>query len=547
MATIAVLMFFCLLLCCLYVMRGKIRSFLAPFRDPGFLSVVLGANLAAVLYLALSRQVYFWDNAGYWESAAAMSKLAFSHPWQFVKELAESIYASDYNYMPAVLPALAMAAFGAGRLVFVLSIVNFYFVPFLCLLYKAAKDFTGFLAAVFCLPMVFYLALLGFLDVGGVFLAAAALYIFLFCKADPKIDFCGGTALCLLVLFRRWYVFFAAGFVLCAVAYALVLRGEKLKKAAFTLLGFLAPLFAFFFGYVTNRLLGRNYADIYSAYKFSFGADVRIFLRYFGILPLLAMAGYAVYILAAKKREKLAQTIFLCALAPAIFAMFVMVQTHGQQHLLLYAPAFALLLANFAGSSKRAKAIAAAVAALCSAGIFLPFAQPQSLGEISSYAPIPSFSVYPAVREDAKALADLALYVENLEGDVAVLASSFVLNADIIAKTKASLDCFMPLERSKNIAYLPEVDKRDGKPYNIVYVSYIVLALPIQTHLNPDEQRAVAVPARMLSSDTPFAKAFEKMDVSFGLKDGVTAYVYRRTRPNTEEEMGEMWNAIDSP
>jgi hypothetical protein len=126
------------------------------------------------------------------------------------------------------------------------------------------------------------------------------------------------------------------------------------------------------------------------------------------------------------------------------------------------------------------------------------------------------------------------------------LASSFVLNADLLAKTEASLNFLTPLERSKNIAYLPDVDKRDGKPYNIVYVKYIVIALPIQTHLDPKDQLSVVIPAQMLTSDTPFAAAFEKLDVKFTLKDGVQAYIYERLRPNTEEEIDEVWEMIDA-
>ncbi|MCL2816183.1 MAG: hypothetical protein FWD23_16445, partial [Oscillospiraceae bacterium] len=324
------------------------------------------------------------------------------------------------------------------------------------------------------------------------------------------------------------------------------LRGEKIKKAAFTLLGFSVPFFIFFQGYFTKRLLGKNYADIYSAYKFSFDADIKIFLRYFGILLIAALTGYVIYALAAKKKEQLTKTVFLYALFAAVFFMFVSIQTHGQQHLLLYVPVFALILINFIKTSKRAKTILAAVSVFCAAGMFIPGAQPQSLGEIAFFSPLPSFSIYPQVREDAKNLAELAKFVKNLEGDVAVLASSFVLNADITAKAEASLNCLTPLEKSKNIAYLPEVDKRDGKPYNIVYVKYIVTALPVQTHLDRQEQLAVAVPAEMLTSDTAFAGAFEKIDVSFELKDGVTAYVYRRARPNTEEEIEELWDIIDS-
>ncbi|MCL1858168.1 MAG: hypothetical protein FWF92_02920 [Oscillospiraceae bacterium] len=541
--------FFIILFQSVYNSRDKIISFLKIFIDLKFIAVIAAVNFMAVLYIILSKQVYFWDNAGYWQSAASISGIIFKNPGVFFDNLVKSVFNSDYNNIPAVIPAVIMAVFGTGRLIFILAIINFYFVPFLAFIYMTTKKFADFIIIALFLPMAFYLTIIGFLDVGGIFLSLIILYVFLFGKENYNLDFINGVILCLLILFRRWYIFFAAAFLICVILYAVVLYKTKIKKSVVTLLGFLSSFFVFFQGYFTKRLMAKNYADIYSAYKFSFDTDIKIFLRYFGIALILTITFYIIYCVVKQKqkKEKLINLIFLYVFIVLMFVMFTLIQTHGQQHLLLYVPGFALILFCMTQDFKikRDKIILAAVSVLCTVSIFLPRVQPQAISEIKTYAPLPSFSVYPIVRNDADELMRLDEYIKTLDGKITVLASSFVINADILAKAEASLNPLKSLKPSENIFTLPAVDKRDGRPYNIAYADYIITASPVQTHLDPQDQQVVVIPALMLMSDTPFSSAFEKTDIIFKLKDGVEVYIYRRLRPNTDEEMNEVWEKIN--
>ena len=94
------------------------------------------------------------------------------------------------------------------------------------------------------------------------------------------------------------------------------------------------------------------------------------------------------------------------------------------------------------------------------------------------------------------------------------------------------------------MAELPQVDKRDGLPYAIADMDYLVVASPAQTHLNPGEQRVVTIPAEAMLSDSPLSAAFERMDCEFRLQNGVSVFVFRRIRPNTQAELDWLWTEI---
>jgi hypothetical protein len=85
------------------------------------------------------RQLYFWDNAGYWRTAA-LSALFFSDPAGLIRRTVESVFTNDYNYLPVIIPAAVMSVFGTSRIAFVLAIVNFYVVPFWAAMYVAVHD-----------------------------------------------------------------------------------------------------------------------------------------------------------------------------------------------------------------------------------------------------------------------------------------------------------------------------------------------------------------------------------------------------------------------
>ncbi|MCL2239412.1 MAG: hypothetical protein FWC07_05620 [Defluviitaleaceae bacterium] len=519
-----------------------VRGVLAAFLDWRFVAAVLGLNGFAVAFLLLARQPFFWDNAGFWRTAADLSATAFSAPVGFFGGVLGSVFWHEYHFLPAVLPAYAMAVFNTSRMVFVLSVVNFYVVPFWAILYAACArtgkngGFYGFALGAMALIFVPFLAVMGFLDVGGVALALGTVYLFFHCESEDGLV--AGLLLCATVMFRRWYIFFAIGFLLFAAVYALSNRKIR-RKLAMTLFVFGGSMLLFFQGYISDVLLRGGYGERYGAYHVPVLLNIRFVLRYFGLVPLLGALAYCLY----RRKTSL---LFPLVCGAVIFIAFIFVQQFfGMQHLLLFAAPMALVAVHLAGEKTRwIRLTALGVAALCAIAVFLPRAQPQTREEITGYALFPSITLRPPIREDAAQLSALHDFIAPKAGKVAVLASSYVLNSDLLAMVRASFHPLHPMDTAYNIIHTAQVDRRDGLPLALADIHYIVVAYPPQTHLDPAEQQVVVIPAQAMLAATPFSAAFAPMDETFTLRDGVRVYVFRRVRENTPAELEWLWREI---
>ena len=533
-ATVAVFIFLLLAYYRRGGLGGYIRKVASSFLDYRFIISVVLLNAYAVAYLLTARQPFFWDNAGYWRSAAELSEMAFTAPIELFRQVFESVLSSDYHLLPAVLPAYVMAIFNTGRMAFVLAIVNLYVVPFWAMLYAISKS--GFAIGALGLFFVPYFAVVGFLDVGGVICAFACAYLFFHSSDD---GFFSGALLCGAMMFRRWYIFYVIAFLVCAMIHSLVIKDRR-RKLVLMLFGFIAPSVLFFQGYVSGVLLRENFTDIYSAYSFSITTDIKYVLYYLGLATMLGAVVYTFY--AIKKKGGVAAAFPLCCII-LIFLLFISVQSFGMQHLLLFAAPLGVICVC-ASKVKRLKLPAMLVAAACFISVFIPRTQPGSIHEIEGLPLLPSYTVYPQVRSDAEALSSLDVYLRGLDGRTAVLASSFTLNSDLLSLVDSSFHPLKPLRENDSLINLGQVDKRDSLPYSLEYADRIVVADPIQTHLDPGEQRIVTVPAGAILGDTPFSAAFVRSGAEFELGSGVKVYVYERTRPNTAEEMSWLWNEI---
>ena len=80
------------------------------------------------------------------------------------------------------------------------------------------------------------------------------------------------------------------------------------------------------------------------------------------------------------------------------------------------------------------------------------------------------------------------------------------------------------------------MDKRDGFSWNALTADYLIVADPVQTHLGADNQHILTVLAQPVLDGTGIGTAYRRLDQSFPLEDGVTVYVYERTREITQAE-----------
>lgn len=129
--------------------------------------------------------------------------------------------------------------------------------------------------------------------------------------------------------------------------------------------GFAFTLLFFFQRLVSTKLLA-DYSSLYVAYKIGLDKDILLLFRYFGIIPLISFFAAGICLLFSKSQR--CDAAFLMIWSVLCFCLFVRVQTHGQQHLLMYAPAFMCMIilvsgrleANLHGSKQYTTALTAA-------------------------------------------------------------------------------------------------------------------------------------------------------------------------------------------
>lgn len=198
--------------------------------------------------------------------------------------------------------------------------------------------------------------------------------------------------------------------------------------------GFAFTLLFFFQRLVSTKLLA-DYSSLYVAYKIGLDKDILLLFRYFGIIPLILFFAAGICLLFSKSQR--CDAAFLMIWSVLCFFLFVRVQTHGQQHLLMYAPAFMCMIRYL-----------------------------DSLG--------------------AKGL------------HVGLLASSFTLNQDMLLNSEASLSLPRVSDTPRSyLVYLPDVDQRDGWSDALFKCDILAVADPPQTHLGEENQ---AVMVRMIST-----------------------------------------------
>lgn len=322
-------------------------------------------------------------------------------------------------------------------------------------------------------------------------------------RADRMLP--AGVLLAAAVLMRRWYAFCALAFVLSLVTDCV--KRKNVYPLISTVGGFAFTLLFFFQRLVSTKLLA-DYSSLYVAYKIGLDKDILLLFRYFGIIPLILFFAAGICLLFSKGQR--CDAAFLMIWSVLCFCLFVRVQTHGQQHLLMYAPAFMCMIilvsgrleANLHGSKQYTTALTVAgMSLIVSLSPFIPRIQPASLQELKKPTMLPSFSWSPPKRSDAMTVVGLLRYLDSLGAKglhVGLLASSFTLNQDMLLNSEASLSLPRVSDTPRSyLVYLPDVDQRDGWSDALFKCDILAVADPPQTHLGEENQ---AVVVRMIST-----------------------------------------------
>jgi hypothetical protein len=528
-----------------------------------FLAVLLTANLLTVAYVSREQTIYYWDYGAYWSASRDLADFIARSPRQALRGILHSVANDDYNCLPAVPVSLVMLVLGKSRLDYELAIINTHLAAVLLTFLLLVRRLS---APGACDQRVLLVALITFLswgiawvavlrglpDLGGVALINLILLTY-FRQPVTQLRWRAlvglGLLVAFVVLFRRWYAFWALHFLVLMGVEGTVGLVRQRSVAPRCLFRALRPcLTTGLVALITLLTLGRhwmiraattNYADIYSAYRPYAGWQiVKETASYLGNLHIAAFAVGAVVLAYAAPTRRL--MLCLALHLSLTYMHFTRIQFFGCQHLYLILPTVVLVVALLWVKIMNCPrpllgSLAFAVFALACLGTLTFTFRATPPGDLRFLTPLASTcTAAPMVRNDLAEFNRMAYVLDDLTGksndQIYVLSSSNDFNPDHLVKVGLSLP--MTCDLRQRLAFVPQIDKRDGFPNALLTAKIVVVAEPLQLckGMGRECQRVVWFPTESFLHGKDLGQAFERLPYEFHLDKGVRVWIYRKKR-----------------
>lgn len=348
----------------------------------------------------------------------------------------------------------------------------------------------------------------------------------------------------LLTLFgRRYFAFAVTGFAItvifsCIIKLAIVSEKkerfyEYLKNGLVVIFSMGIPMLFFFRGFIRLSITG-NLKVAYSGYQARYLTDnYKNLINYFGAIVVIFIV--VIFIGNIIQKNNMEYIGFNIASMLITTVLFFNVQSMAMQHYyIVIIPIVLLVIQGVVYVYKHRCRYSTLVAIIV---MTISFTLSLS-GNSVTFKNMNLFSnckLSPVVRKDLPQLQLLTNYLKQYSDEgktIYVLASSEILNDDILRRIN------MPdmLESVPNLCSTSHVDLRDGFSTDFLTADYVVVANPIQVHLNLDNQRVISLLADEFISQKPLSDNYNEME-SFKLDNGVVATIYERTLPFNEYQI----------
>lgn len=521
--------------------------------------ILLVVVIQTSIFIAHEQNIYYWDFNGYWRMWEEFCATFPNEPINSIRTVFHSIRHDDYNSLPVAITSWFYLFNLPSRLSYITSLAVMYLFPTVILFHLLCKRFSdnhsfGWLLLSCILPLTFVAfwapTLKGYPDISGLIpIIAALLYVSSSDFGDKvkiKKALVTGLLLWSPFLLRRWYAYTVVSlYISLPVLNYFLYNNAKHSFGRVAIIiknFFVAGIFSvlltlIFQGALIKRVIATDYATIYSAYQSSLSHsienlynDIGLYLFPFIIIGLLS-------IFRSKDRNDKILIIFSAFNLVFSFFLFTRTQSPGVQHCLPFA-LWALIIAtlglktllHLATSKTYQYSMLIAVTGLCFFINYTSLFSAKQYTTIDKLLPIKSLPIHV---DNFNNYVTLVKNIESLtQGNekVTILSSSSVLNDDMI-------NTISYRKLTGKIAYASQVDLRDGINIESLLSKYFVVADPIQTHLTPDGQRVITIPANEILSGDGIGAAFRRIGPAYKLSDGVTAYIYERTRSYTDKEI----------
>ena len=488
-------------------------------------------------------------------------------------ETASSLKA-DYSWLPGLAPGVVLAATAPlSRAAYQVALMVFYGAPALIALGWLARElaaragFTsrrsvfalalGVAAAAAAYPTALAVTARGMPDVGGLILYVYALRTGeKFCRAaalprasalSRRLALTLALTFFAMFIFRRWYAFAALG---VAAAMALELgalaapRWKTLPWRSLLNAGALAGLFgAALLSPILVDWAGdpakHDYVSAYAAYRKPLDVFFGLVGDWWGF-GVLALAAFAFAFLILRSREARLARMTLMAGAVAT-ALFLRIQTPYVHHVFLIAPFAAAIAALVIAAAARARAAGFAALAVLSAFTLTP------AGALAPKGVFPTYGRPHAPRTDLAELARMKNWVDqhaSPDEKVCGLGSSYTFSGQLIDELwqlKADRSPLQFDKRKRTSVMMNDVDTVEGAPTpEMKDCAYMLVGDPVQTHLIPAYQQTVVLPSKEMLEGSGIGAHYARTGEEFRLENGVTAVVFRRTVPLTDQDMADL-------
>ncbi len=521
-------------------------------------------------YVKNESPIYIYDYSGYYETYKGFSKEFLSSKSKYIKEVISSVRNSDYNCTPIVLLLPFYIIFKTSRMGYILGCCLFYVIPTLLLTIIYTKKiilknenenneniiFTIFL----CIFAFLYTrwwspTLRGLPDIIAVIpLIVASLIVLKYSflqKHKAYIPVVMGFLMYLSFLFRRYFIysiigFYSSLFIRELIRFFAIPKNEK-KKAFFNalknfLIAGLTTLILVLLVQLplVRTILAQDYSESYSAFQDTITNHVNRTIDEFGFVVLFFVVIGIVYTIKTKKYRE--NGLFCMLNIGVTYGTFATVQAMGVHHYLtisfwifvLYVYGiyciYNLLKQNIFKIFWCAIITIYMIINFCTTYIYRDLRIP-IISQNNKYCKF----YYDNFNELQRLIGDLDKILDGKNSKFAVFASSEVISDNL-------LDMIGTDNLKKSVEYSSAIDLRDGMSFNSLLSEYAIVTNIPQTGTSDDGQRVVSVPNNEILKGTSIGNAYEKISDAYILENNVEAYIYKKIRGFTEEEIQEYMN-----
>ena len=535
-----------------------------------YLIVTVFLNLFIYTFLVKENTIYFWDSSAYWSVSLQVQQSKENGLIKFIKWLYISILNDEYTIVIPTIITAFMKIFGNTFMGFALSVLNGFIIPFYVLIstfiYSLFNDniekdfnFTRLIFitfCVFCIPLTLHPMLSGYFDSFGLLLAVFPIII-IYKKRINNINLKEAIYISiinvLILISRRWYGFFIVSWYLSLCIFILLryLFNKEfnnkdlinsIKNIAVITVTDLLILIVFFRKFLI-RTVFNNYSDIYSGWKFGgLYYSFKELAKYLGVFIIIIIIVGLIIILVKDTKKYSYIEIELISLIQIFLAIiiFTRIQSLDQHHYYIITTSVIFIfvlgickILNLANNNYNKRLIVIILSILIYGNITYSFINPFSYGNFIFSNRVK----LPEKRTDIVQIQKLSSYLEEISDNskIYVVSSSKIFNDDILRKL------YMPyiINNLPNMTITHHVDKRDGFPKEFFEADVVIVADPLQYHLNPKDQEVIKILGENVLEGKLKNLRFMK---NFEIDDGVNIKVYKKELSFTNEEIENIEN-----